>query len=97
VPLPPGASVEPSTWGINIANLDGNKEPQSFSRSDYEEGELSYQIPVPELKSPTTYRQLVRFATRGEFTLPPVRLMRLYHTADKALSDDGHNSRWQVQ
>lgn len=97
VPLPPGASVEPSTWGINLSNLDGNKELQSFSHADYEEGELSYQIPIPTLKESTRFRQLIRFAERGEFNLPPVRFFRMYQPQAKALSDEGNNSHWLVK
>ena len=97
VPLPPGASVEPSTWGINLSNLDGNKELQSFSHADYEEGDLSYQVPIPTLKESTRFRQLIRFTERGEFNLPPVRFFRMYQPQAKALSDEGNNSHWLVK
>lgn len=95
--LPPGASVEPSTWGIQVAGLDGNAAPVSFSRAQYEEGELSYRVPVPELNGPLTVRQLLRFAERGRFQLPASRYFRMYQPADKALTDEGQSQQWLVE
>ncbi len=95
--LPPGASVEPSTWGIQVAGLDGNETPVSFSRAQYEEGELSYRVPVPELNGPLTVRQLLRFAERGRFNLPASRYFRMYQPADKALTEAGQLQQWQVE
>ena len=95
--LPPGASVEPSTWGIQVAGLDGNEAPVSFSRAQYEEGELSYRVPVPELNGPLTVRQLLRFAERGRFHLPASRYFRMYQPADKALTDEGQSQQWLVE
>ena len=97
VPLPPGASVEPSTWGVNISNLGGNAEPLSFARDEYSEGDLSYQVPIPELKEPKVVRQLLRFAERGEFNLPASRYFRMYQPGAKAMTDQGQPSHWRVE
>jgi alpha-2-macroglobulin len=97
VPLPPGASVEPSTWGIAVAGLDGNETPVSFGRAQFEEGSLSYRVPIPELNAPLTVRQLLRFAERGAFQLPAGRYFRMYQPAEKALTDDGNPSQWRVE
>ena len=97
VALPPGADVEPSTWGIQIAGLDGNQTPVSFSRAQFEAGSLSYRVPVPELNAPLTVRQLLRFAERGRFNLPASRYFSMYQPADKALTDAGKPVQWQVE
>lgn len=95
--LPPGASVEPSTLGIQVAGLDGNETPVSFNRARYEEGELSYRLPVPELNGPLTVRQLLRFAERGRFNLPASRYFRMYQPADKAFTEGGQLQQWRVE
>jgi uncharacterized protein YfaS (alpha-2-macroglobulin family) len=97
VALPPGADVEPSTWGIQIAGLDGNQTPVSFSRAQFETGSLSYRVPVPELNAPLTVRQLLRFAERGRFNLPASRYFSMYQPANKALTDAGKPVQWRVE
>ena len=89
VPLPPGGSVEATSWGVSIAGLPGPGEggsgPQPFARAaSYEMGELSYHQPVPLLDRPVALRQLVRFALPGIFTMPPARYFRMYQPEQKA-------------
>ncbi|HEY0296541.1 MAG TPA: alpha-2-macroglobulin [Bordetella sp.] len=88
VPLPPGGSVEATSWGVSIAGLPGNdqgKDAQPFARAaTYEMGELSYHQPIPLLAKPVVLRQLVRFAVPGTFVLPPARYFRMYQPAYKA-------------
>jgi uncharacterized protein YfaS (alpha-2-macroglobulin family) len=89
VPLPPGGSVEATSWGVSIDGLPGEKEgesgPQPFARAaSYEMGELSYHQPVPLLDRPVALRQLVRFALPGTFALPPARYFRMYQPDAKA-------------
>ncbi len=89
VPLPPGGSVEATSWGVSIAGLPGAGEggsgPQPFARAaSYEMGELSYHEPVPLLDRPVALRQLVRFALPGTFTMPPARYFRMYQPEQKA-------------
>ncbi|MFD1561944.1 alpha-2-macroglobulin [Paraburkholderia silviterrae] len=89
VPLPPGGSVEATSWGVSIAGLPGAGEggsgPQPFARAaSYEMGELSYHQPVPLLDRPVALRQLVRFALPGTFTMPPARYFRMYQPEQKA-------------
>ena len=87
VPLPPGGSVEATTWGVGIAGLPGadKPDPQPFQRAAaYEMGDLSYHQPVPLLAKPAVLRQLVRFALPGTFQLPPVRYLRMYQPQDQA-------------
>ncbi|MGD7366361.1 alpha-2-macroglobulin family protein, partial [Ralstonia pseudosolanacearum] len=94
VPLPPGAEVEATTWGIQIDGLKGEPNegngPQPFERrAAYEMGQLSYNQPVPTLERPTALRQLVRFSLPGRFALPPARYFRMYQPEAKALQGDG--------
>uniref|UniRef100_E1TFI2 Alpha-2-macroglobulin domain protein n=1 Tax=Burkholderia sp. (strain CCGE1003) TaxID=640512 RepID=E1TFI2_BURSG len=89
VPLPPGGSVEATSWGVSVEGLPGDKEgesgPQPFARAaSYEMGELSYHQPVPLLDRPVVLRQLVRFALPGTFALPPTRYFRMYQPDAKA-------------
>ncbi|MDR3100095.1 MAG: alpha-2-macroglobulin family protein [Paraburkholderia sp.] len=89
VPLPPGGSVEATSWGVSIAGLPGAGEggsgPQPFARkAGYEMGELGYHQPVPLLDRPVVLRQLVRFALPGTFSMPPARYFRMYQPEQKA-------------
>lgn len=99
VPLPPGAEVEATTWGIQIDGLKGEPNegngPQPFERkAAYEMGQLSYNQPVPALERPTVLRQLVRFSLPGRFALPPVRYFRMYQPEAKAFQGDGKTASY---
>lgn len=83
VPLPPGADVERGTWGIRVRGLDG-ADVVPMERARYQPGELSYAVPVDDLKEHHTFRHLVRFGSRGSFTLPPARFHRMYQPEEKA-------------
>jgi alpha-2-macroglobulin len=69
VPLPPGADVERTTWGLTITG----QESASLNKAINEPGELSYGVPVEKLliNSPFEVRHLVKFSQKGQFTLPP--------------------------
>ena len=84
VPLPPGADVEPGTWGIRIKDLNGNGEVLPIERARYQPGELSYAVPVDRMSNGMVIRHLVRFGSRGEFVLPPARFYRMYQPEEKA-------------
>ncbi|HJV95410.1 MAG TPA: alpha-2-macroglobulin family protein, partial [Albitalea sp.] len=99
VPLPPGAEVEATTWGIQIDGLKGEPNegngPQPFERkAAYEMGQLSYNQPVPALERPIALRQLVRFSLPGSFALPPVRYFRMYQPEAKAFQGDGKTASY---
>jgi len=99
VPLPPGAEVEATTWGIQIDGLKGEPNEgngaQAFERkAAYEMGQLSYNQPVPALERPTVLRQLVRFSLPGRFALPPVRYFRMYQPEAKAFQGDGKTASY---
>ncbi|MBK9393549.1 MAG: alpha-2-macroglobulin family protein [Uliginosibacterium sp.] len=96
VPLPPGADVEATAWGLQIKGLQGEEEGyQPLRRLAYQMGALSYGVPVEVLDKTVRVRQLVRFGTRGKFNLPPARFYRMYQPTDKAFQNEG-KSGWQV-
>ena len=86
-PLPPGGSVEATSWGVDISGLPDSvgDQPQPFARAvRYEMGAMDYLQPVPFLHRPIVLRQLVRFALPGTFVMPPVRYFRMYQPSAKA-------------
>ena len=103
VALPPGGSVEATSWGVSISGLPGEENrvgPQPFKRAaSWEMGELSYHQPVPLLDRPAAFRQLVRFALPGTFTLPPARYFRMYQPGQKAYEGGRSDSMatWRIQ
>ncbi|MDR0453849.1 MAG: alpha-2-macroglobulin family protein [Deferribacteraceae bacterium] len=102
VALPPGASVEATSWGMHISGLgekDGN-DPQPFMRAaSWDMGELRYHQPLPLLDQPVMLRQLVRFSLPGTFTLPPVRYFRMYQPTQKAYEGgrSDYTTKWSIQ
>ncbi|MFJ2539463.1 alpha-2-macroglobulin family protein [Pseudomonas sp. NPDC087614] len=86
VPLPPGADVERTTWGIKLQGKDGT-EPTSLEKARFEPGQLAYAVPVDALSGELRLRHLVRFSQKGRFNLPPVRFTQVYapqHQAQEA-------------
>ncbi|MBF0143379.1 MAG: alpha-2-macroglobulin family protein [Magnetococcales bacterium] len=78
VPLPPGAELDPFTWGMGVRGMEGEEEPVPLLETRAEMGEGSYVVPVPALvgdgeQGETVFRHLVRFPVRGSVNLPPVR------------------------
>ncbi|MDR2189130.1 MAG: alpha-2-macroglobulin family protein [Azonexus sp.] len=95
-PLPPGASVERSTWGIR---LDwGNGEAAPINRANAEEQRDRYGVPVERLDgaNPFTVRHLLRVSQNGRFTLPPARYYRMYQPEQKAYAGK-ENQTWVVK
>jgi uncharacterized protein YfaS (alpha-2-macroglobulin family) len=89
-PLPPGASVERSTWGVL---LDG--EPLVRSRAEERRG--VYGVPVEYLDDRlVTVSHLLRFAQTGRFLLPPARYYRMYQPGEKAYAEGGEVV-WKVK
>ncbi|MEG7361983.1 alpha-2-macroglobulin [Pseudomonas citronellolis] len=96
VPLPPGADVERTTWGIQVSGLGGT-EATSLERARNEPGDLHYGIPVDSLAGELRFRHLVRFSQKGEFALPPARYVRMYAPAEQALEQNPALARVTVQ
>ncbi len=84
VPLPPGADVERTTWGISVSKPStGKQKGQLLEKARNEMEELSYMVPVKELKGTVTFRHLLRFSQKGQFVLPPARYVRTYAPAQQ--------------
>ncbi|KAB0492716.1 alpha-2-macroglobulin family protein [Pseudomonas vancouverensis] len=77
VPLPPGADVERTTWGIKLLGKPGT-EPSALEKARFEPGQMAYAIPVDALSGELRLRHLVRFSQKGQFNLPPVRFTQIY-------------------
>ena len=77
VPLPPGADVERTTWGIKLMGKAGT-EPTALEKARFEPGQMAYAIPVDALSGELRVRHLVRFSQKGQFNLPPVRFTQIY-------------------
>jgi alpha-2-macroglobulin len=93
VPLPPGAAVESTTWGIRILNNKG--EAEDLERARHEPTPRGYVAPIDPLDGPATLRHLVRFAQKGTYTLPPARVYRMYQPEAKAF--EGGPRKLEVQ
>ncbi|AGI22934.1 alpha-2-macroglobulin [Pseudomonas sp. ATCC 13867] len=96
VPLPPGADVERTTWGLQISGL-GGVEATSLERARNEPGDLFYGVPVDTLAGELRFRHLVRFSQKGEFVLPPARYQRLYAPQEQALEQNPALAKIKVQ
>lgn len=84
VPLPPGADVERTTWGLKVSGL-GTAEAQPLEKARNEPGQLFYAVPVDGLEGKVVLRHLVRFSQKGRFRLPPVRYLRMYAPDEQVL------------
>ena len=96
--LPPGASVESSTWGLDLAGADAGAT-RPLERATHQSTTQGYAVPVDALAAngTLTVRHLVRFAQRGQFKLPPTRLYRMYEPEAKALSASGQWAAMEVK
>ena len=83
VPLPPGADVERTTWGIQLMGK-ADSEPTSLEKARFEPGQMAYAVPVDALSGELRLRHLVRFSQKGQFTLPPVRFTQVYAPQNQA-------------
>ena len=77
VPLPPGADVERTTWGVNLAGLAG-AEATPLEKAHFEPGQMAYGVPVNSLNGEVRLRHLIRFSQKGQFKLPPARFSQIY-------------------
>ncbi len=83
VPLPPGADVERTTWGIQLQGK-ADSEPTSLEKARFEPGQMVYAVPVDALSGELRLRHLVRFSQKGQFNLPPVRFTQVYAPQNQA-------------
>ncbi len=81
-PLPPGAVVERTTWGIR---LHEGGHPGLLEKARHESIPYGYAIPVHEGGKKRVIRHLLRVGQNGRFTLPAARYYRMYQTEQKAV------------
>lgn len=86
VPLPPGATADRTTWGIQV-QFPGSQSPEAMEQARYEQTPYGYAVPVDALDGTLVIRHLVRAAQTGKFMLPPVRYYRMYQPEHKAFED----------
>jgi uncharacterized protein YfaS (alpha-2-macroglobulin family) len=94
VPLPPGATLETGTWGIQLA--DSTREGDEGRPLDGARGEATafgYAVPLDALATGVTLRHLVRFAQRGRFVLPAARFYTMYDSNAVAFENDSDSTR----
>lgn len=98
VPLPPGADVERTTWGISVNKPNaGKQQGQLLEKARNEMGELAYMLPVKELTGTVTFRHLLRFSQKGQFVLPPARYVRSYAPAQQSVAPGSEWTGMQVK
>jgi len=107
VPLPPGASVENTTWGIQFATLDeegdeiqdedGNAKLVGLERARNENTRFGYAVPVDGVGEIVHIRHLLRFAQKGSFVLPRARMYRMYVPEAKAFDAGPGLGKLEVQ
>jgi uncharacterized protein YfaS (alpha-2-macroglobulin family) len=83
VPLPPGAAVEGTTWGIMLDQSDALEH----ARNEPTHG--GYAVPVENLEQPVVLRHLLRFSQKGKYMVPPARFYSMYAPQNKVLEMGG--------
>jgi alpha-2-macroglobulin len=82
--LPPGASMEPSTWGMTV-QFPGAAAPTPLNRAVAEPTATGYAVPVQLLgDAPLVFTHLVRFAQKGSYTVPRARFHLMYQPGEVA-------------
>jgi len=77
IPLPPGADVERTTWGIKLTG-QGAADAAPLEKARFEPGQMAYGIAVDSLSGELRFRHLIRFSQKGQFNLPPARYTQIY-------------------
>ena len=97
VALPPGASIERTTWGIELIETEG-QGANPIDRGNAEEHRNRYGVPIERLPANESIvvRHLLRVGQSGRFTLPPVRYYRMYQPEKKAYAEE-KNETWVVK
>jgi alpha-2-macroglobulin len=95
VPLPPGAGVESTTWGVELPGDGGKLE--GLERARHEPTRFGYAVPVDGVSGPVHIRHLIRFAQRGAYSIPRARLYRMYTPGLTALEAGSAVKRLEVR
>lgn len=92
VPLPSGGEVDATTWGLSFTDFETH-----FSEPRVSAMGLGYSIPIEKIDSEKRFHQLVRFASRGRFQIPPVRLSNMYRAGERAFEGGSLRREISVQ
>jgi uncharacterized protein YfaS (alpha-2-macroglobulin family) len=84
IPLPPGGSVEKSSWGTQVRL---NKNSVVIDEKGTQEGVDYYSAALPRLYGEVKVYQLIRFSMKGRFTIPGVRYFKMYAPEQQAYSN----------
>ncbi|MDR2625823.1 MAG: alpha-2-macroglobulin family protein, partial [Zoogloeaceae bacterium] len=90
VPLPPGAAIEPSTWGLMV---DG--EAMEKSRAEIQRDRYGVPLDSLQKEDSAVIRHLLRFAQKGRFVLPPARYYAMYQPNKKTFENG--KTTWTVK
>lgn len=95
--LPPGATMEPATWGIQLKASGNKAEP--IEAAIGEASAQGYMVPLDALPagSPRVVRHLVRLGQKGQFRLPPARVWRMYQPEGVALETGPAVQTWVLR
>lgn len=90
IPLPSGAELETSPWGMKIAT---DAQATSEQLLELQNGEVQafphhYTIPLETLEGELRFMHLLRFSQRGEFELGRARYFDMYHQQQQALQSN---------
>ncbi len=86
VPLPPGADVERTTWGISVNKPNTAKQQgQLLEKARNEMSELAYMVPVKEFAGTVTFHHLLRFSQKGNSFYRPFVMCVPMRLRSKAL------------
>ncbi len=91
--LPPGASMEPTTWGLKF------DKDTPLERAVGEAVDGGYAVPIDAAAAgqPLVRRHLVRFTQKGSFHVPASRLWRMYQPQAQAFDGSAGTAPWQVR
>jgi uncharacterized protein YfaS (alpha-2-macroglobulin family) len=94
--LPPGGSLEPSTWGVT---LDEGKEGTALEAATGEARPTGYAVPVELLEPghPMVVRHLIRLGQKGRHQLPAARMWRMYMPDSQTSEAGPARQTWTVQ
>ncbi len=94
--LPPGGTLEPSTWGVT---LDEGQAGAALPAAIGEASATGYVVPIELLEpgKPLTVRHLIRLGQKGRHQLPAARMWRMYLPDSQTSEAGAPRQTWTVQ
>lgn len=98
VPLPPGADVERTTWGISVNKPNAAKQQgQLLEKARNEMGELAYMVLGERTDGNGHFPPFAALLAKGQFVLPPARYVRSYAPAQQSVAAGSEWTGMQVK